>query len=134
MRVRWASQHHPTVPTRTRTRTRTRTSFAPDSFTATGSTITANLPVAPTPTPTTPTTNATHQRPRQQRHLPTPPTNATHQRHPALPLVAPLEALPAVSCVYLEHNPVASEVDYRERLKTMLPTLTQIDAIALPRR
>ena len=47
--------------------------------------------------------------------------------------VAPLQALPAVSCVYLEHNPIAGEFDYRQQLKAMLPTLTQIDANALPR-
>lgn len=60
--------------------------------------------------------------------------DADATRRPTLPLVQPLQALPAVSCVYLEHNPLGSEVDYRERIKAMLPTLTQIDAIALPRR
>jgi len=30
--------------------------------------------------------------------------------------------------VYLEHNPIAKDVNYRRKLKLMLPSLTQIDA------
>lgn len=48
--------------------------------------------------------------------------------------VTPLQGLTELSCVYLEHNPVAAEAGYRQQLKTMLPTLIQIDANALPRR
>jgi protein phosphatase 1 regulatory subunit 7 len=40
-----------------------------------------------------------------------------------------LRHLPAVSCVYLEFNPLASEPAYRRKLKLLLPSLKQIDAV-----
>ncbi|GMI01012.1 hypothetical protein TrST_g5462 [Triparma strigata] len=38
-----------------------------------------------------------------------------------------------LDCVYLEHNPIAKDFDYRKKLKDLLPTLTQIDANAVGR-
>jgi protein phosphatase 1 regulatory subunit 7 len=40
---------------------------------------------------------------------------------------------PALSTLYLEHNPVASKFDYRLRIARLLPSLQQLDAIAIPR-
>lgn len=40
-----------------------------------------------------------------------------------------LRQLPKISCVYLEFNPLASETAYRRKLKLLLPTLKQIDAV-----
>ena len=42
-----------------------------------------------------------------------------------------LAGLAGLSCVYLEHNPVAvtlGDAAYRAELKELLPSLTQIDA------
>ncbi|GMH79428.1 hypothetical protein TrLO_g3606 [Triparma laevis f. longispina] len=36
-----------------------------------------------------------------------------------------------LDCVYLEHNPIAKDHDYRKKLKNLLPSLTQIDANAV---
>lgn len=33
--------------------------------------------------------------------------------------------------MYLEHNPIAKDHDYRKKLKNLLPSLTQIDANAV---
>ena len=33
--------------------------------------------------------------------------------------------------IYLEHNPVATDGDYRKKVKSLLPTLIQIDAAAI---
>lgn len=44
-----------------------------------------------------------------------------------------LRELPSLTTVYLEHNPIASDYEYRMRLTTMVPTLTQIDATAVRR-
>jgi protein phosphatase 1 regulatory subunit 7 len=35
----------------------------------------------------------------------------------------PLRSLPALTCVYLEHSPVAQHPDYRQRLVALVPTL-----------
>jgi protein phosphatase 1 regulatory subunit 7 len=45
----------------------------------------------------------------------------------------PLRSLPALTCVYLEHSPVAQHPDYRQRLVALVPTLEQLDAIVLDR-
>ena len=37
-------------------------------------------------------------------------------------------ALPDLDCVYLEHNPVAKEWDYRSKVREIFPALGQIDA------
>ena len=39
-----------------------------------------------------------------------------------------LRVLPKLKCVYLEHNPIASDVMYRKKVMLALPALTQIDA------
>ena len=60
------------------------------------------------------------------------------ERKTSLPLTpSPLIALPFTptysrSCVYLEHNPLAKDFEYRMRLLKMFPTLTQIDAVPIP--
>lgn len=33
-----------------------------------------------------------------------------------------------LTCVYLEHNPIHKDVQYRKKLKLSLPTLQKIDA------
>ncbi len=43
----------------------------------------------------------------------------------------PLRSLPSLTCVYLEHSPVAQFPDYRDRLTVLIPTLEQLDAIVL---
>jgi protein phosphatase 1 regulatory subunit 7 len=43
----------------------------------------------------------------------------------------PLRSLPSLTCVYLEHSPVAQFPDYRDRLTALIPTLEQLDAIVL---
>jgi Leucine-rich repeat (LRR) protein len=48
--------------------------------------------------------------------------------------VEPLKNLPALDCLYLEHNPIYKDFEYRKRLTQMLPTLTQIDATAVAPR
>lgn len=45
--------------------------------------------------------------------------------------VAELTALPALSTLYLEHNPISRDFEYRMRLRRMIPTLTQLDASAV---
>ena len=42
--------------------------------------------------------------------------------------LTPLVALPALSCVYLEHSPLAQMQGYHEKLHALIPTLIQIDA------
>jgi len=42
--------------------------------------------------------------------------------------LTPLVALPALSCVYLEHSPLAQMQGYHEKLQALIPTLVQIDA------
>ena len=44
-----------------------------------------------------------------------------------LPLLA---TLPSLRVLYLEHNPVATDFEYRLRLARSLPALQQIDATA----
>lgn len=39
-----------------------------------------------------------------------------------------LKVCKALTCVYLERNPIAKESAYRRKLKLCLPTLKQIDA------
>ena len=47
--------------------------------------------------------------------------------------LAPLGALPRLSCLYLEHSPVARDFEYRLRLTRMLPALQQLDATPVNR-
>ena len=42
--------------------------------------------------------------------------------------VAGLSHCPRLTCVYLEHNPIAGDVMYRKKLMLALPALKQIDA------
>lgn len=44
--------------------------------------------------------------------------------------IAELAALPELSVVYFEHNPIAREWEYRIKMKRLIPRLTQIDATA----
>lgn len=46
----------------------------------------------------------------------------------------PLARLPALRVLYLEHNPLAADYEYRTRLARGVPQLLQIDATAVPRR
>ena len=41
-----------------------------------------------------------------------------------------LSALPALTTLYLEHNPISKDFEYRLHLKRTLPGLQQLDAIA----
>lgn len=45
----------------------------------------------------------------------------------------PLTALPALSCLYLEHSPLAKDFEYRMRITSMLPSLEQLDATSINR-
>ncbi len=38
-----------------------------------------------------------------------------------------------LSCLYLEHNPIAADFEYRMKLKEMIPSLEQIDAVLVKR-
>ena len=38
-----------------------------------------------------------------------------------------------LSCIYLEHNPLAKEYDYRQRVAALFPGVTQIDATIVRR-
>lgn len=49
-------------------------------------------------------------------------------------VIGPLSRLPSLSVLYLEHNPLASDFEYRLRLAKGIPQLTQIDATAVVRR
>lgn len=42
--------------------------------------------------------------------------------------LAPLQLLPCLSTLYVEHNPIASDFEYRMRLRRELTALTQLDA------
>jgi len=39
-----------------------------------------------------------------------------------------LKALPKLTCLYLEHSPIAKIADYRHQIKAMFPDLLQLDA------
>ncbi len=41
-----------------------------------------------------------------------------------------LKQLPSLNVLYLEHNPLAADYEYRMRLGRELPSLVQIDATA----
>ena len=43
--------------------------------------------------------------------------------------MAELAALPQLTTVYFEHNPIAREWEYRIKMKRLIPQLTQIDAV-----
>jgi protein phosphatase 1 regulatory subunit 7 len=42
--------------------------------------------------------------------------------------LAPLTRLPALTCLYLEHNPIAKDYEYRKTVTRLVPTLQQLDA------
>ncbi|CAM9288505.1 unnamed protein product, partial [Hapterophycus canaliculatus] len=44
-----------------------------------------------------------------------------------------LKPLRSLTCLYLEHNPLYKDFEYRKRLALILPTLTQIDATGVAR-
>jgi hypothetical protein len=46
----------------------------------------------------------------------------------------PLTRLRNLRCVYLEHNPVYKEFEYRKRVAALLPELVQLDATMIPFR
>jgi protein phosphatase 1 regulatory subunit 7 len=45
----------------------------------------------------------------------------------------PLTQLPALSCLYLEHSPLAADFEYRLQITRMLPALVQLDATSVNR-
>lgn len=45
----------------------------------------------------------------------------------------PLKGLPEISCLYLEHSPIAKDFEYRKAITVMLPTLEQLDATEVNR-
>jgi len=51
-----------------------------------------------------------------------------YNNFPTFDALEPLTTLPSLSCVYLEHNPIYEEFEYRKRLAALLPRLAQIDA------
>lgn len=46
----------------------------------------------------------------------------------------PLKQLPNLTCIYLEHSPIAKDPDYEKTLLNMLPKLEQIDANSVERK
>lgn len=44
-----------------------------------------------------------------------------------------LSHLPHLTCLYLEHSPIAKDFEYRKKLTTMLPSLIQLDATLVNR-
>lgn len=40
----------------------------------------------------------------------------------------PIHALKSISCLYLEHSPIAKMANYRQEMKSLFPTLEQLDA------
>lgn len=42
--------------------------------------------------------------------------------------LSPLLALTSLSCIYLEHSPLAQVEGYHVKLQTLIPSLVQIDA------
>lgn len=47
--------------------------------------------------------------------------------------LAPLQQLPSLSCLYLEHSPIAKDFEYRMTLTKMIPSLQQLDATMVNR-
>lgn len=47
--------------------------------------------------------------------------------------LAPLQRLSQLSCLYLEHSPLAKDYEYRKVVTRMLPSLQQLDATAVNR-
>ena len=45
----------------------------------------------------------------------------------------PLKELPEISCLYLEHSPIAKDFEYRKAITAMLPSLEQLDATEVNR-
>jgi len=45
-----------------------------------------------------------------------------------------LTALPKLTCLYLEHSPIAKDFEYRIKITQMLPMLQQLDATLVTRR
>ena len=42
--------------------------------------------------------------------------------------LAELAALPRLSTLYLEHNPISRDYEYRMHMRRTIPSLTQLDA------
>ncbi len=55
-------------------------------------------------------------------------TSASFESFDAL---APLQALPNLSCIYLEHSPLWKNPNYKATVLNMLPTLTQLDSYSV---
>lgn len=47
--------------------------------------------------------------------------------------LAPLTELPQLTCLYLEHSPIAKDFEYRKTITRMLPALEQLDATLVNR-
>lgn len=47
--------------------------------------------------------------------------------------VTPLQALPKLNCLYLEHSPISADFEYRLRISKLLPALEQLDAVSMTR-
>ncbi len=52
---------------------------------------------------------------------------------PSFESLKPLMKLPALTCLYLEHSPIAKDYEYRKTLTRSIPTLTQLDATLVNR-
>lgn len=52
---------------------------------------------------------------------------------PSFESLEPLTKLSALTCLYLEHSPIAKDFEYRIRLTKMIPTLEQLDATMVNR-
>ncbi|KAM3567513.1 hypothetical protein VYU27_010344, partial [Nannochloropsis oceanica] len=48
--------------------------------------------------------------------------------------LGPLVSLPGLQCIYLEHNPIYKEFEYRMKIAALLPALKQLDATPIPGR
>lgn len=47
--------------------------------------------------------------------------------------LAPLTRLPGLTCLYLEHNPLAKDYEYRKTVTKLIPSLQQLDATMVNR-
>lgn len=52
---------------------------------------------------------------------------------PTYESLKPLISLPALTCLYLEHSPIAKDFEYRKTLTRSIPTLKQLDATMVHR-
>jgi hypothetical protein len=60
-------------------------------------------------------------------------TNVQCQQVASFDALKPLTLLSNLTCLYLEHNPLAKDFEYRMTVTKMLPSLQQLDATMVNR-